>query len=256
MTIEKEINEMTGTLSGENEEVVEEEIIKEPSVEDEEVEESDEDEGEEIIPEEAEPAPVEGSEKAETVTLLKSDLDEIKATLAELKGSKNPPPPAPEIADQDFGITEEDLEELNPSKFTAVLNKVYKKAMIDSKQILEEGILRSLPDTIRDQVNAFNSMQKVVDNFYSANKDLAKFKKVVGTVFKEVAAKSPNESFEKLLPMVSAIARKKLGLSVKADGTPPRPPVKKSSGVPRGRQPQKKSTLQDEIDSMSNVLGG
>ena len=261
--VSNEIDEMLNTLTSTGDPIVDDEV-------DDEVTDETPEEDEEVIEGEGEGEDEEGKsndettdddevveddEKDETINLLRNELAEIKKVLAELKGTKEPDP-EPEIVDQDFEVTEEDLEELNPAKFNMILNKVYKKAMVDSKQILEEGILKSLPDTIRSQVNAFNSMQKAVDNFYTANKDLAKFKKTVGVVFKEVAAKNPNESFEKILPKVSSIARKKLGLPAKAEDTPPRPPKKNSSGVSRGPKPQKKSSLQDEIDSMSNVLGG
>jgi hypothetical protein len=160
------------------------------------------------------------------------------------------------IESVDF-LSDVDIEDLinDPKEFNKLLNKIYSKAVDDTRKVLGEGVLKSIPDIVRANVNAMNELQRASDEFYAANEDLKPFKKVVATVFEEISSENPGKTYKEILPKVSEEARKRLELhKTVTQQKAPRLPNSKGRSTPR----TKPSTdpLMSEIEKMNMTLGG
>ena len=163
------------------------------------------------------------------------------------------------LDDQDF-IGDLDLEDLIRDKiaFNKLLNSLYSKGVTDSKRIATEGVLRSLSDIIKHNLNLLTTLKEASDKFYSDNKDLAPFRRVVASVFEEVAAANPDKKHSDIMKLVGPEARKRLELHKTA--------VKKEEVDKGVRLPSKKSgqrqtipkpdtsSLSAEIEQMNSIL--
>lgn len=189
-------------------------------------------------------------------------IEELRAKLAEKETTK-PPESKVELkveppTEQDF-LGEQDFDELtrDPKQLNAILNKVYQKAATDTR----ESMMKDLPNVIRENVAVIENLRETSTKFYEENPDLAGFKKVVATVFEEVAAKDPNRSIADIVKDVASETRKRLDLTKKVDDKangkekkePPKLPTKGS----KAGSPQTKSTvnpLQAELEDMNKVI--
>lgn len=195
---------------------------------------------------------------------LRNDVKELRALLTKGKDQKSPATSAPTTAaplgDLDF-LEGTDLDELtrDPDQFNKLLNKVFKKGVEAARgevRLGSEGILRTIPDVVKNNIHIVSVLKKASDEFYSTNADLKPFKKVVANVFEELASENPDKNYRDLLVDVEKETRKRLELHKKAvagDDKPPRPP--KAKGGHRGPQ-TKPSTdpLLAEIEEMDNYL--
>lgn len=238
-----------------NSEATPEEV--EPTVETEEVE--------PVVDEEAEVKDVEPTAEPEPEPVV-DDKDaiiaELRAKLAEKEVVKQPTAPTTEtpftLEEKDF-LGDTDVSELidnDPKAFNKLLNKIYHQAVTDTRKVLGEGILRSIPDIVKSNLVAMTNLQKASDEFYAGNKDLVPFKKVVATVFEEKASENPDKSYTELLSVIGPEVRKRLGLRKVVDT--------KSSNAPklpkRGSRPSRPTErppidpLQSEIEEMNKTL--
>ena len=205
---------------------------------------------------EPEPAPTpEPDEKDRTIEDLRRRLGEKDE---ELKARPAPPEPKIELEEQDF-LGETDLDDLVRDKaaFNKLLNTVYSKGINDSRKVLGEGILRTIPDIVKANITIMEDLRKTSEKFYTDNPDLAPFKKVVAAVFEEVASQNPDKKYHEILGQVSDESRKRLELHKKATGnekTAPRLPSKKGT-VPAPPTKPNTSPLQAELDAMNQSLG-
>ena len=273
MDVKSEIGEMLKTLGG-GEEIKEEEIKEEKEEEEVKVEEEEEvvkeEEETEEKPEEKEEEVKEDEEKEEEVPDEKDKvIEDLRAKLAEKEIVKVPEPepePEPEsikFEDQDF-IGELDLEEVvrDPKEFNKLLNTIYQKAVTDTRQILGEGVLRSIPDIVKTNIAVMTNLKRASDKFYEDNKDLVPFKGAVANVFEETASKNPDKKYDEILKEVGDEVRKRLGMkkeAVKKDANdeekPPRLPRKKGTpGEIKDEKPDT-SSLQGDISKMNETLG-
>ena len=198
-------------------------------------------------------------------------IDERDKTIADLRKrleekEKAPTTTAPtteaplSLSAQDF-IGDLDPDEITRDKeaFNKLLNTVYSRGITDARKVLGEGILRTIPDIVKANITIMTALKESSDQFYKDNKDLEPFKKVVATVFEEVAAQNPGKKYNEILEKVGPEARRRLELHKKAiaddnKGKPPRLPQKKG-GVGDKREKPNTSPIQSEIDSMNKVIG-
>jgi hypothetical protein len=145
-------------------------------------------------------------------------IADLRAKLAE-KDSGPKPTAAPATAAplvleaQDF-IGDEDVENLTNNKDTLnkILNLVYSKGVTDSRNIVNEGVARTIPSLVTGQVDIITQMKEVRDNFYVANEDLRSFPNVVSAVFDDIAKKDPKQTYDNIIKAVAPEVRKRLNL--------------------------------------------
>lgn len=201
----------------------------------------------------------EEDEKDKTIRELREKLAEKeKVKEPELEPEQPPEPPPLTFEEQDF-IGDIDLDELarDPKEFNNLLNNLYKKAVTDTRNLLAENILRAIPEIVRSNITVMDNLKKASDEFYTNNQDLQPFKKVVATVFEEVASNNPGKPFEDLFPMVADEARKRLDLHKQV--TQPQPPKPPRLPSRKGRVQMPKETpnpdpLLTELEEMNKTL--
>ena len=216
---------------------------------------------EEGIEEEEEEEP-ELDEKDKLITELREKLAEKEVEKEKELEPVVEPEPEPEpltFEAQDFIDEDEDLEDLtrDPEKLNKVFNNIYQRAVTDTRKVLGEGILRSIPDIVRSSVDVMDKLKQMNNKFYSDNKDLEPFKKVVAAVFEEVATKNPGKDMMDLLPMVADDARKRLELHKQATKTTERKSPRLPSRKRRTTIPEEKpntNPLLDELKEMNKTI--
>ena len=201
-------------------------------------------------------APVEEDERDKTIAELRAKLAEKETSPSTTAPSTTPPI---EFQQHDF-ISDEQFDEITTSKeaFNKFLNTFYQKTISDSRQILGEGVLRSIPDVLRTNFQQMIALHEMRKEFYSNNKDLIPYAKVVASTMEEVAAKNPDKSYDELMNEVATETRKKLNLQTQATNkdekgeTVPRlPRAKRKPG--RSSEPPPLNQMQQEIDAMNEL---
>lgn len=196
---------------------------------------------------------------------LKNEIKELRAMLKKPSSTEIPATSAPStdapISEENF-LGELDLDDLtrDPDAFNKLLNSIYKKGVEAARaevRLGNEGLMRSIPDIIRNNMQVTTALKKASDEFYTNNPDLKPFKKVVASVFEELASENPDKGYKDILADVEKETRKRLELHKKAvqdnPGNPPRLPRKK--GKQKVIKPQPKTnSLQDELAEMDKVL--
>lgn len=195
-------------------------------------------------------------------------ISDLRKKVSDLEGKKIPPKEEPpkipepvELESQDFLGDLDPYETVNNKEaLNKLLNVVYQKGVNVSRDMTSEGVLRSIPDIVRFNINLMNDLKKSSDEFYDKNKDLAPFKRVVATVFEEVASKNPEKKPNDILEDVAKEVRSRLELHKKttvsdnkSDGHPKLPEKRGSAGKPAD-QP-KISALEAELSDMNKVVG-
>lgn len=183
-------------------------------------------------------------------------IADLRARLAEREVVKEPvkePPKLPE--EQDF-LGEVDLDELtrDPKEFNKVLNKIYQKAVVDTRS----SVVETLPDIVKTNIQIMNELKATSEKFYEDNKDLRPFKKVVGVVFDELASANPNRNYDEIIKEVAPEVRKRLDLKkeVKEEKKEERkaPTLPQKAGcVGRSDKPTLEP-LQAELEEMTKTL--
>jgi len=189
-------------------------------------------------------------------------ISELRAKVDKLSVKEEPPAEEPKVEpltfiEQDF-IGDQDLDDLtrDPKEFNKLLNSIYQKAVTDTRHILGESVLRSIPDIVRANITIINNLQKSSEEFYAANEDLKPFKKVVATVFEEIASENPGKPFEELFLMVADESRKRLELHKKVTqptNKPPRLPSRKNRVTVPDTKPNPNPLL-SQLEEMNKTL--
>ena len=271
----KELDDMIN-ISDEN--IVEEEINEDPDPEPEgdlepapEPEpdpdpDPDPDKDEESKPEEDPPEPEPEPEiDLETVKKeneeLRKRIDEMSAPKPpEPEPPKEPEPPAPLVLDEVDFIGEDDIDDItrDPVAFNRLLNKIYTQGVNTSRDRIGEGVLRSIPDIVKNNVTTVIALKKASDEFYDENEDLKPFRKVVGAVFEEKFAENPGGKYGDLMKDVGIEVRNRLELHLKAvnstsdSSNPPKLPRKKGQKRKSSAKPNTDPMLA-EIDKMNEL---
>jgi len=224
-----------------------------------------------------EPEPIPGPEPSPEpepeidIEQIKKDNEELRKRIDEMSVPKPEPKPEPKpvepepikLDEIDF-IGDADMDEVtrDPVAFNKLLNKVFVQGVDTARNTISEGVLRSIPDTVKNTMNTVIALKKASDDFYEDNKDLVPFKKVVSAVFEEAFAENPDKGYLEVMKGVGPEVRKRLELHKKAvnpepdppdSNNPPKLPRKKS----QPRQPSDKpdtDPLLAEIDEMNKSL--
>lgn len=160
------------------------------------------------------------------------------------------------IEDQDF-LGEVDLDELtrDPKEFNKVLNKIYQKAVMDTRS----SVVETLPEIVKTNIAIMNELKSTSDRFYEDNKDLQPFRKVVSVVFDELASTSPTKNYSDLIKEVGPEVRKRLNITKKVEvkevkkSDPPKLPQKGSKSGKSQDSPNIEP-LQAELEEMTKTL--
>jgi len=207
------------------------------------------------------------------VTRIKAENEELRRKVAEQvtepkpKESEKPPATEPPIIDQDF-VKDMDLDEVTrePSAFNKLLNTIYKKAVETVRGEVrksKEELVQTVPGMVKKDLEVQQTLKELSEKFYSNNKDLKPFSKVVGVVFEELASQNPNEKYSVILEKVGEETRKRLELK-KPDVKPvdkgndkgdDPPPLPRTKGGRVTKPKQDNNPLVNEIDQMNKVLG-
>lgn len=204
-----------------------------------------------VEPKVEEPKVPEPDERDKTIADLRSKLAEKEVPREPEK--KEPPKP---LDEQDF-LGEIDLDELtrDPKEFNKVLNKIYQRAVMDTRS----SVVETLPDIVKTNIQIMNELKATSETFYEENKDLKPFKKVVAVVFDELAASNPNKTYGDIIREVAPEVRKRLDLKkeVKEEKTTKVEPPKLPQKAGRVGRPDKPTLepLQSEFEEMNKTLG-
>jgi hypothetical protein len=261
--VKSDVEEMNKAFGHSHEEPADETPVEEP------VEEPQEELTEPDEPDEPDEESTDTTEAPTTEAPVEDEKDkliaELRAKVDQLSVKEEPPVEEPTdqqqtpltFDEQDF-IGELDLDDLtrDPKEFNKLLNTIYQKAVTDTRQILGEHVLRSVPEIVRANITIMNNLQKASEEFYAANEDLKPFKKVVATVFEEIASENPGKPFEEIFPMVADESRKRLELHKKVTqptNKPPRLPNRKNRVTVPATKPTTDPLLA-ELEEMNKTL--
>ncbi len=215
---------------------------------------------------------VEPIEPAVDLVQLQKDNEELRKRIDTLSASKPEPEPEPEpvpepepepiaLDEVDF-IGEADMDDLirDPKEFNTLLNKIYIQGVNTSRDHITEGVLRNIPEIVKNNVSTVIALRKESEDFYDTNKDLVPFKAVVATVFEETWAKDPDKKYTEVMEGVADEVRKRLELHKNAvnpkpsnTDDPPKLPRKKSQPRQSSKPPNVDPLLAD-IDKMNESI--
>jgi len=187
---------------------------------------------------------------------MKAELDELRALLTKKDTEPEVKPKVPEeVADEDF-VGGLDIDEVtrDPDEFNKVLNSIYKKA-VDRARAEISSRYESMPKLIQDNIEVITAVKKRTEQFYTDNKDLEPFKKVVQTVYEELA--KPGKDHEELLKEVATETRKRLNIQAPQKTQPKdtdKPPRLQQKGRQQRPQQTKTDHFQGELDAMETAL--
>jgi hypothetical protein len=252
--VKSEIGNMLAALEGKEieSEQKEEEIVEE------EVKEEKEEVVEEEVKEEVKEEEVIPNEKEVELANLRAEVESLKKA-KEPEKKEEVKEEVTTFEETDF-IGDLDLDDLTRDKtaFNKILNAVYSKGVNDARKLTSEKVLLSIPDIVKNNITLLSQLKEASDKFYTENKDLEPFKRVVAATFEEVAAANPGKKYDELMKLVAPEARKKLDLHKKVDADkkkdPPRLPQKDSNKRNVPNEKPNTSALQNELDEMNKTI--
>ena len=240
--------DITGDVA-ETEEVPEDDIVEPDPVEDTEQERAGEEEEEEVVEEADEEVVETVEERVEDVEPVDEPVvDEAAAlreqnqallehieslssqvvgnlasgqTIAEEQAKRPTEPVAPavvetpqtsaEVMNYLENVSIDDLLE-DPTKFNAVLNNVAQTSQAAAQQQAVQQVLRTVPELVMGYITRHTAMNKMVDDFYAENPDLANVKQTVAAVANDIHAKNPDLGVDDVFQKSAEQTRKILGL--------------------------------------------
>jgi len=134
----------------------------------------------------------------------------------------------------------------------ALLNRVKDEAAGANVDVVVEKILTAIPNLVAGQIVQQNAINKMVGEFYEANKDLAPAKRTVGIFVNEVHSEHPDWKTEDVFKEAGTRTRKALGLRESASPTPTKSPAfaKQRGSHKRGGDDVQLEGLAKEIDDL------
>jgi len=179
------------------------------------------------------------------------------------------PPAAIKVDEINFleGRSQEDIERIveNPAELNKVLNQVYMKAIERSIPLAQERSLLAIPQVVVAQLQRYNTMKGLVDDFYKENSDLKIVQRSVGMIANEVHSEHTDWTTKQVFDEAAVRTRKALGLAepppkpagdpsrtvVTPVGTPPDPAFANPTGSrQRGPAGAKLTGMAKEIDDL------
>jgi len=114
----------------------------------------------------------------------------------------------------------------DPTKFNEVLNNVARTSAQSARQDAVQQVLRSVPELVMGYITRHSAMNRMVDDFYAENSDLANVKQTVAAVANDIHAKNPELGVEDVFKQSADRTRKLLGLKQQAQTAAKRKPAK------------------------------
>jgi hypothetical protein len=195
------------------------------------------------------------------ISKLKAEQEELKSKLNEILSKK--PTEEPEKIEEINFIEDEDVDELlnDPKALNKLLNRVFLKGLeMNRKEVVKtaQDLRNELPGVVKTNIVTIEHLRRASEKFYKENVDLQPFKKVVSTVFDEIAASHPDWEYDKLLKQSEVETRKRLNLKkpdkvVEEKKDVPKLPHKRSQQRPTPSNKPSDPLLSD-IDAMNEVL--
>lgn len=121
--------------------------------------------------------------------------------------------------DEEFIPEDYDFDKLDQKSFNQLLNSAAAKGAAKGAAHAMQQMALKLPGIIKHNVNLHTTVADAVSKFYSDNKDLVGFKKVVAIVAEEISSKQPGLAIEELFEKAGAETRKRLNLAAKANNS-------------------------------------
>jgi hypothetical protein len=112
-------------------------------------------------------------------------------------------------------ITVDELLE-DPAKLNLVLARVAQAAQDQAVNLASQQTLRSIPELVIGYITRHTAMNRLVDEFYKENTDLASVKQTVAAVANTVHSENPDWTLEKVFGETADRTRKLLGLRKQA----------------------------------------
>lgn len=197
----------------------------------------------------------------EDVSGLRNQLAQVQAMQPQVH-PQGPPQPVqgqpqqPQAPQRSFKevITPELWHEIasSPEAFAGVLDRVYQAATSD--------IMLMIPSMIQTNVHLYNSINKITEEFYAANKDLLPYRQTVATIAQEIINQNPNTPIGTILEQAAPEARRRLRLPatvvVHPAPTSPKPtkPALPGSGTVTPR-PKASKSLPEQDALIATTLG-
>ena len=140
----------------------------------------------------------------------------------------------------------------DPTQFNNVLNNVAKQSQQRAVQSAVQQVLRSVPELVMGYITRHSAMNRMVDDFYRENSDLANVKQTVAAVANDIHAKNPELGVDEVFKQSAAQTRKLLGLKRQAQAAAkqqPKKPAFAKAGGARKPAPQV-DAIQREINDL------
>ena len=199
---------------------------------------------------------------------IRKENEDLRKKLADVSVPKTKAPrtaaPTTEapLEDVEFVKPGEELEDMTPGVMNKLLNKVFKQGVEETRKRLgPKHDVGEVSGMVKESLEVILAMRAANETFYKDNKDLSKFKKVVGTVYGELAEQHPEWTIEKCLEETGKETRTRLELPAPKPGQKKEaktgkdkriklPPGSRGSRRARG-EPGKKTGMLAEIDQMN-----
>ena len=177
---------------------------------------------------------------------------------AEPKETQPAQTPAPQTPAEVMNFLEntsiDDLLE-DPTKFNAVLNQVSQQAESRAEKRAVQQVLRSVPELVMGYITRHSAMNRMVDDFYMENSDLANVKQTVAAVANDIHAKNPQLGVEEVFKQSADHTRKLLGLKKQAQTAVRRKPTKPAFAKAGGAR-QKAPAVDPIQREINDLLSG
>ena len=173
----------------------------------------------------------------------------------ETQPAQTPAPQTPtEVMDFLENTSIDDLLE-DPTKFNAVLNQVSQQAESRAEKRAVQQVLRSVPELVMGYITRHSAMNRMVDDFYMENSDLANVKQTVAAVANDIHAKNPQLGVEEVFKQSAEHTRKLLGLKKQAQTAVRRKPTKPAFAKAGGAR-QKAPAVDPIQREINDLLSG
>jgi len=143
----------------------------------------------------------------------------------------------------------------DPTQFNNVLNNVAKQSQQRAVQSAVQQVLRSVPELVMGYITRHSAMNRMVDDFYRENSDLANVKQTVAAVANDIHAKNPELGVDEVFKQSAAQTRKLLGLKRQAQTAARRKPAKPAFAKAGGAR-QKAPAVDPIQREINDLLSG
>lgn len=171
---------------------------------------------------------------------------EVQQPAVETQPAQSQTPDKSEVELKPFELTKEEFDAVfeAPENLVGLLNRVRESAV--------EQVLRSIPTVTAKIVNQQTVLNRMVQDFYTANNDLASVKPFVAVVANEIAARNPGWNVEQVFAEAAVESRKRLNLKKDA-AKPAAQTTGRKPGLPTGT-PSRRAPTTPKLSSLEQEL--